>query len=274
MTVASVQAEFPHGGYLILRGAMPAQDCARLRDVVWRALTGAHGMHPDDPGSWRSGMVLRIARRMAPDALGAVNTPRVNAAVDALLGPETWEPPRVRAQALPNFPRPAPWVLPGRGWHLDFPVRPNQRHPFAVKLLCLLAPVAAHGGGTLLLKGSHRLVAALAERGFSGRSSDVRRRLARQYPWLAALFAGDHSAAEARAFMDRTEEIDGVPLRVVEFTGDAGDVLLFHPWLLHNISPNASATPRLQIGQTLLTRDGRSVYTPPMSDPPVAGVPM
>jgi len=58
-------------------------------------------------------------------------------------------------------------------------------------------------------------------------------------------------------------ELEGVPLRVVEFTGEAGDVLFFHPWLFHNASPNCRARPRLALGQTLPTRAGLKIYERP-----------
>ena len=39
--------------------------------------------------------------------------------------------------------------------------------------------------------------------------------------------------------------LDGLPVRVVELTGRAGDVYVTHPWILHSIAPNASDTPRM-----------------------------
>ena len=40
-------------------------------------------------------------------------------------------------------------------------------------------------------------------------------------------------------------DLDGLPVRVVELTGRAGDVYVTHPWILHSIAPNASDTPRM-----------------------------
>ena len=34
-------------------------------------------------------------------------------------------------------------------------------------------------------------------------------------------------------------------MRVVELTGEAGDVVIGHPWLLHAGAPNCGAAPRL-----------------------------
>lgn len=39
--------------------------------------------------------------------------------------------------------------------------------------------------------------------------------------------------------------VDGVDVRVVELTGEPGDLVVMHPWLLHNISMNVADTPRM-----------------------------
>jgi ectoine hydroxylase-related dioxygenase (phytanoyl-CoA dioxygenase family) len=43
--------------------------------------------------------------------------------------------------------------------------------------------------------------------------------------------------------------VDGVTVRVVEMTGEAGDVYFMHPSLLHAPSPNACNQPRLALTQ-------------------------
>jgi hypothetical protein len=40
-------------------------------------------------------------------------------------------------------------------------------------------------------------------------------------------------------------DLDGLPVRVVELTGRAGDVDLTHPWILHSIASNATDAPRI-----------------------------
>jgi hypothetical protein len=44
--------------------------------------------------------------------------------------------------------------------------------------------------------------------------------------------------------MDRVEEVDGIPLQVIENTGVAGDVILVHPLILHVAAPNNSSEIR------------------------------
>jgi ectoine hydroxylase-related dioxygenase (phytanoyl-CoA dioxygenase family) len=39
-------------------------------------------------------------------------------------------------------------------------------------------------------------------------------------------------------------DVQSVPARVVELTGEPGDVVLCHPMLFHCVSPNTAACPR------------------------------
>ena len=56
-----------------------------------------------------------------------------------------------------TFPAADVWDVPAGGWHIDFPARSALR----LKWLGYLEPVAVGGGGTVVLEGSHRLVANL-----------------------------------------------------------------------------------------------------------------
>jgi hypothetical protein len=96
--------------------------------------------------------------------------------------------------------------------------------------------------------GSSRLVRTLRERGEIagvGHSIDVRRRFRRLDPWFHLLWEGEGVERERR-LRDGTTVRD-VALRVVEITGAPGDVVVMHPWTLHSISPNESASPRLAL---------------------------
>jgi hypothetical protein len=99
----------------------------------------------------------------------------------------------------------------------------------------MLTDVGSRCGGTNILSGSHRLV----HRWFSenppphgARGAQFRRSLER-HPYLRDLCtAGDPGARIAR-FHERVEEVDGIPLQVIENTASAGDVILMHSLLLH-----------------------------------------
>jgi hypothetical protein len=55
-------------------------------------------------------------------------------------------------------------------------------------------------------------------------------------------------------FMDADHDLDGIPVRVVELTGEPGDVVLAHPWLLHHAAPNTASYPRMMRGKNLHCR--------------------
>jgi hypothetical protein len=45
--------------------------------------------------------------------------------------------------------------------------------------------------------------------------------------------------------------VGGIPLRVVELTASAGDVILIHPLLLHTRPTNAGTQPRFLLNKDL-----------------------
>jgi hypothetical protein len=53
--------------------------------------------------------------------------------------------------------------------------------------------------------------------------------------------------------MNRVEEVDGIPLQVVENTGAAGDVILLHPLTLHVAAPNNGDAPRFLLSGAVTT---------------------
>ena len=63
-------------------------------------------------------------------------------------------------------------------------------------------------------------------------------------PWFRALSDPNDREARVDRFLSVTD-VDGVPTQVVELTGQPGDVVLCHPWLVHNGGPNANARPRM-----------------------------
>ena len=60
--------------------------------------------------------------------------------------------------------------------------------------------------------------------------------------------------------MDRETVVDGVPLRVVELTGEPGDMVFCHPVMVHCAAPNRGTRPRfMRIKTQVLTREGREL---------------
>jgi hypothetical protein len=74
------------------------------------------------------------------------------------------------------------------------------------------------------------------------------------HPWWQDLTARNRRDDGIARFVDTEERIGDVPVRVAELTGDAGDVVLTHPWVLHCRGVNCAAAPRFMRGQDIYRR--------------------
>jgi hypothetical protein len=69
-------------------------------------------------------------------------------------------------------------------------------------------------------------------------------------------------AGRIAAFMDAETSVQGVPLRVVELTGEPGDMVFCHPLMVHCGAPNRGEWPRfMRIKQHILTHEGRKLVS-------------
>jgi hypothetical protein len=138
-------------------------------------------------------------------------------------------------------------------------------HPRALFVASFIGPVGPQGGGTLILSGSPRLLIQQERRipASQRRSPGATpwERFHRSHPWLMALTGLAPSPADrTAAFMDTETIVDGVPLRVVELTGEPGDMVFCHPVMVHCAAPNRGTRPRfMRIKQQFLTREGREL---------------
>lgn len=120
-----------------------------------------------------------------------------------------------------------PSPTPGaNGWHIDWGFHP--RHLAAwprqtyVQMVHALSTVEAGGGAVMVVPGSHRATAAAAAR-------------------LAERFdAMDQDAFKAAILADAGVD----PARGIEILAQEGDLILFHPMMLHSSSRNTRTVPR------------------------------
>ena len=252
---------FERDGYVVVRQAFPRADALDMEQRWWRELEDAHGIRAGDRSSWHQIQGdLKAAKR---DRIQArILTERVSGVLDELLGPAAWLPPRDWGRAIATFPRSGAWELPTRLWHWDNPSDPHLDRPRGLFVVSFIGPVAPGGGGTLILSGSPRLViqhdrrlSASQRRELGG---SVWERFGRQHPWLMALTGQAPSPADrAAAFMNTGAIVDGVPLRVVELTGEPGDMVFCHPVMVHCAAPNRGTRPRfMRIKTQVLAREG------------------
>jgi Phytanoyl-CoA dioxygenase (PhyH) len=241
---ADQQATFERWGMVRLRAAFSERAARRMRDVIWNELAHRYGVRRDRPDTWdrHPPTGLKSSKRSA--AFAPIISETVADAVDGLLGPGRWERPRHLGNVLVTMPNATEWRVPHRIWHADFEATEPADELFAVKLWALVDDVEPGGGGTPQLLGSHRLFARFLD----GRADlDYKRckiGFLASHPALKAL-ATDDGSPDRNERLSREVDVDGLPARVVECTGQAGDVFVTHPWLFHSIAVNASRRPRL-----------------------------
>lgn len=225
------QEHFRAHGYLLLRGLLPLERVAPVRERIVHELermgVSAKGSMPK---SW-SGLTpfQRIGKLSGlldvPGLEARVVSEDVMQAVRALVHQAPHQPARqsrltTQCQLLVSPPNQGEWTLQGSSWHTD--VSSSQReHGTPIQAFVLLDTVEPHGGGTLILSGSQRVRPTE-----QGRIRDALRR-------------GQGGLGPLNA--------EG--LRVVELTGKAGDVYLMDMRVLH--TPSINATKRFRMVATV-----------------------
>jgi len=262
LTPADLQ-RFERDGYVVVRQAFPRADALAMEEHWWSELADTYGIRRDDRSTWRQiPGNLKAAKR--DPAQQAILSDTVRGVVDDLLGTGTWSSPRDWGVTLVTFPEPGSWELPTRLWHWDNPCEPHLHRVRGLFVVSFIGPVAPHGGGTMIIAGSPRLLMQ-QERQLPADErrtldSASRERFYRSDPWLMALSGQAPSPADRiAAFMDGETVVDGVPLRVVELTGEPGDMVFCHPAMVHCRAPNRGTRPRFtRIKQQFLTHEARA----------------
>jgi hypothetical protein len=251
-------ARFERDGYLVVKEAFSPADAAAMQERWWSELEDKHGPRRDDRSTWRQ--IRGDLKGAKHDRIQArILTPRVRGVLDGLLGQGAWSPPKDWGRPIVTFPEPGPWDVPTWFWHWDNPCELHLDRLTGLFVVSFIGSVAPRSGGTLILSGSPRLLLQQERRGEADRSIKPWFRFYRSAPWLMAL-AGEATAPADRvaAFMDEETLVEDVPLRVVELTGEPGDMVFCHPCMVHCGAPNRGDRPRLmRIKQQLLTPEGR-----------------
>ena len=255
---------FHDDGYVVVRSAFFPDDARAMRDEWWAELAEVHGIARDDRSTWRN--ILGDLKRPKRSPLELkIATSRVRGVIDDLLGRGNWGTPADWGRALVTFPEVGDWDVPTEGWHWDSDGYWHRDALNALFVVSFIGSVTPGGGGTLVLSGSPRLLrrheATLTA---DQRLSPLRTRrdnFHRSHPWLMALTGKAASPPDRIAsFMNVETDVAGVPVRVVELTGEPGDMVFCHPTIVHCVSPNRGVEPRfMRIRQHILTDAGRAL---------------
>lgn len=240
-------------GLLRLTGAFSPAAADAVCERLWDFLADRHGIDRDDAATWSIEAPTGFQPVTHSGAFRAVGGEVLCSALDGLFGAGRWARPRWWGRPLVTFPGRGAWELPDAGWHFDFmPAAAGQR---PVQFFAFLSHVPPRGGGTLALAGSHRLVERYLGEGAAFRMGKVRAALT-AHPWLRELWApapggsGNPDDRIAR-YLGTETVVEGVPLRVVELTGEPGDVVIMHCDTFHAAAPNRSNRPRMMLTEMI-----------------------
>jgi hypothetical protein len=148
------------------------------------------------------------------------------------------------------------WTVPHRIWHTDWPYAARPEGPFGAFVFSFISQVATGQGGTLVVEGSPRVIrhfVAGRPQVAKQKMKVTRKVLMNSDPWLKALASEEDDSDRVERFMRMGSRVGDVRVRVVELTGEPGDIVIGHPWLLHSGSPNCGERPRFMRVQRIRT---------------------
>jgi ectoine hydroxylase-related dioxygenase (phytanoyl-CoA dioxygenase family) len=241
-------------GWMRVRKAFDAASAAAMRDVVWDGLE-AFGIRREAPSTWTIERPAKLQRLKNNPAFEAVGSERLLSAIGAILQTRSDEKPKSWGALFIAFPSEGEWGVPASGWHVDAkytsPLWPSK----GVLTHALFGDIPPRSGATQILSGSHRLIHQWFKDNpppTGARSADMRKLLQR-HPYIRDLHTEGDPDERIVRFMDHAEEVDGIPLQVIENTGAAGDVILLHPLMMHVAARNAGAGPRFLLSGGVTT---------------------
>jgi len=253
--------EFDELGLVRLPQAFSRDDARAMEESIWRFAERA-GMVRDDPSTWLPGQLVGASPKLKRrPKFQTTWTEPVTSAIGQLLD-GAWDGPRPNG-LLVSFPTPGvPWRVPHLLWHPDYSLRHVHPPLFGVKTYGIINHIEPGGGATCVIAGSHRVLARFVatlppevlarKKGFQ--QANVRGKLMRSHPWLEELSRDDGTDPDRNARFFTDGDVDGCRVRVVELTGEPGDVYLSHPWTLHAIATNAGDRPRMMVSRNLYRR--------------------
>jgi hypothetical protein len=210
-------------GFVRVAGAFSRELAAECRDILWRGT----GCDPDDPATWTR-PVVRLGDHGQEPFRAAANTPRLHEAFDAVVGKGAWRPRGSLGSFPIRFPSDEP---PGDdGWHIDASFPGDDPSDFmryrvnlaskgrALLMLFLFSDVGEDDAPTRVRVGSHLDVPPILE---------------------PAGEAGLGFMPLAREAVPATEHRPQASA-----TGEAGDVYLCHPFLVHAAQAHHGTRPK------------------------------
>jgi len=262
--------QFMARGWTKIEAAFSEETASACQDFLWSRLHERYRVVREDRATWQPPMAF-IAENYNEAPFDACATERLRDGIVDLVGPDRWVAQNETGWWgwwPVNFSVGADrkWDVPCDQWHFDGPTECNyvDQSSNGLLVICLFSSIGSRGGGTLVIEGSHQIVARYLKEnpgqtqreGIKGTiaSSEYLQAISKCDGAASASWKG-HSAPivpqeftptpRIEEFMNRSFcDEQGTQLRAVEVTGEPGDVFLGHPLLFHSPSFNHSGVPR------------------------------
>jgi len=219
--------QFVELGYVRVSQVFSRETAAAARAFLWRQLK----LPPDDPAGWTK-PVVHLQQVYGDGPFAEALTPRFWDICDDVMGEGRWNAFDGLGWWPVSFPgfEKGPWQEPQGGWHVDgqqFHHHINSPDQ-GLLLIFLFSDIEPGDGGTTLSAGSHKVTARiLAEAEPDGLDVYNLARAVAAYPRHA----------------------------VIEATGQAGDVYVMHPFMLHSRSVNTGNRVRFICNPCITLRE-------------------
>jgi ectoine hydroxylase-related dioxygenase (phytanoyl-CoA dioxygenase family) len=244
----SLRELFLERGWVRVDGAFSADAAAAIRSVTWDAIEKQTSMRRDDASTWTFEWPDHLDHLKGRPEMKAVGTDRLRTAIADLLGSDDWTAGKGWGANFVVMPTTRPFDVASGTWHVDWAYDAPLDPVPAVQVISLYGDVEPRAGGMQIIEGSHRVVAAYAAANeLPAKHAKRRQAIMRSHPWLVALNEAASAEDRVQRFMIDGGDVDGVPVRVVECAGAAGDVYLIHPLVFHCRPTNAGAQPRFML---------------------------
>jgi hypothetical protein len=249
-------------GWVKLEKAFPREDALAAQDVVWAYFKEQFGVDKHDKSTWTKPRIhltnIQETQKFydQPEFM-VCNTQRLFDAIEDLVGRgrciNTGVPNARFGTMAVTFPTEGVWDVPTAGWHYDgnFFTHYIDSLEQGLLVLCLFSDIAGpQCGGTLLVEGSHHLVAKVLNDNPDGLlHPEANKKVFDSNPWMRELVGLEGNAAggvnRIEKYMNQGyRDSDGFELKVIEAAGNAGDIVLCHPFIVHAATANILGTPR------------------------------
>jgi hypothetical protein len=221
--------QFISDGYVILRRAFSRELAAECRDFVWNQVPSW-----DECTTYGQPMI-QIRKGFLCPPFDRIMNARIASALDDLVGVNRWRAPQAYgwwSLLLPGFPGPGGWHVDGGNFHTSGHLTD---HHHALVTLFLFSDLGPSEGGTAMIRGSHLPVARAIADARAGVNWDELK--------LTLSAAGVLSPSESQ---------------IAHLVGQAGDVALMHPFLIHGFGANQGNRIRFACNPLVqLTEDAR-----------------